>query len=448
MADSTIDAIVAGARAGDVWGAERGLDLETARAAAERLRQEKGLEPMRLCGLTEYLLPADPLVKTLAREIRKRHDLVAAAELADFLEERGIPRPPPLLDLRDRLHNAGVTRDSLFAQVKRAVLQAAGAVAPDDVVVSLRGDNWKCGQLRQICEAYPEPEDWDRHGNDLNAMWAALQRRSRRERSTPRDRHRQLAVAEIRRDGGTQLRAKLDEEVISEYAEGVGQLPPVIVYHDGEHYWLADGHHRIEAHVRAGRRLIKAVVRIGDRRDAVLCAAAANADHGLRRSNEDKRKAVQTLLDDSQWSRWSNREIARQCNVSEGLVRSMREELSAHGAQMRTVQRGGTEYQMDTSAIGSTAPAPAPEDEAEVQARLEQMRQQAAREHREREPLDLKRLSRMGRRLLDEQGGDTDNAQARVAYEAVCRWLPQLTADERAAVRTLLDRLDQGASGG
>jgi len=59
-------------------------------------------------------------------------------------------------------------------------------------------------------------------------------------------------------------------------------------------------------------------------RDAILYSLSANHDHGLRRTNVDKRKAVQTMLDDFEWQEWSNGEIARRCRVSEFLVSTMR----------------------------------------------------------------------------------------------------------------------------
>jgi hypothetical protein len=49
----------------------------------------------------------------------------------------------------------------------------------------------------------------------------------------------------------------------------------------------------------------------------------------LRRTNADKRRAVQRLLNDAEWREWPNREIARRCAVDEGLVRKMISELSA-----------------------------------------------------------------------------------------------------------------------
>ena len=32
-------------------------------------------------------------------------------------------------------------------------------------------------------------------------------------------------------------------------------------------------------------------------------------------TNADKRRAVETLLNDAEWATWSDREIARQCGV-------------------------------------------------------------------------------------------------------------------------------------
>ena len=43
---------------------------------------------------------------------------------------------------------------------------------------------------------------------------------------------------------------------------------------------------------------IEAEIRDGTRRDAILYAVGANSDHGMKRSNRDKRNAVMTLLKD------------------------------------------------------------------------------------------------------------------------------------------------------
>jgi hypothetical protein len=134
-----------------------------------------------------------------------------------------------------------------------------------------------------------------------------------------------LPISEIRLNGGTQQRAEINQDAIQDYAEILDELPPVTVFMDTSGvYFLADGYHRVKAALHAGRDGILCEVRPGSRRDAVLFAVGANATHGLRRSNADKRKAVMTLLSDKEWARWSNREIARQCAVSEPLVAILR----------------------------------------------------------------------------------------------------------------------------
>lgn len=168
-----------------------------------------------------------------------------------------------------------------------------------------------------------------------------------------------IEVSKIRADGGTQSRAAISEETVAEYAEAMANpetvFPPITVYFDGKVYWLADGFHRLAAWERLGRTEVPCDVRQGDRRRAILHSVAANSAHGLRRTNEDKRRAVLTLLEDDEWSRWSNREIARRCAVSESLVRSLRDPICAQNAdsQARKVERGGTVYTQNTANIGA-----------------------------------------------------------------------------------------------
>lgn len=137
-----------------------------------------------------------------------------------------------------------------------------------------------------------------------------------------------LDISQIRCDGGTQSRVRIDELTVSEYVEAMADpdtvFPHVVVYHDGTDYWLADGFHRLAAWERIGRSNIPVDVRKGDRRRAILHSVRAATTHGLRRSNEDKRHSVKLLLDDEEWSKWSNREIAKACVVSDHLVAEMR----------------------------------------------------------------------------------------------------------------------------
>src|SRR5574337_197364 len=145
--------------------------------------------------------------------------------------------------------------------------------------------------------------------------------------STAEARVSPIDISRIRIDGGTQSRANLNESVVAEYAEAMtegAKLPAVTVFFDGSEYWLADGFHRYHGHKRIGALKIDAEVHNGTRRDAVLHSVGANAAHGLRRTNEDKRRAVETLLNDAEWSLWSDREIAKQCGVTHPFVAAVR----------------------------------------------------------------------------------------------------------------------------
>ncbi|PSJ64543.1 ParB N-terminal domain-containing protein [Kumtagia ephedrae] len=175
-----------------------------------------------------------------------------------------------------------------------------------------------------------------------------------------------INISEIRTDGGTQSRWQCNHDTVLEYAEAIAAgatFPAVTVFHDGKHYWLADGFHRVEAHQQAGKRKVGALVLSGTCRDAILYSVGANHTHGLRRSNSDKGCAVLRLLNDEEWSKWSDREIARQCNVGHPFVAKIRAEHAPHHLEeipdSRTVKRCETTYQMNTRAIGKKPAAPA-----------------------------------------------------------------------------------------
>lgn len=144
-----------------------------------------------------------------------------------------------------------------------------------------------------------------------------------------------LPLYRIRLDGGTQTRAKLSDATIAEYSEHLASLPPVTVFDDGEHVWLADGFHRVKAFQLAKRAKIPVDLREGTRRDALLFAVGCNAAHGLRRSNADKRRSVAVLLRDPEWSRWSDRELAKRAGVSNKFVSTLRADLATvNGTQL------------------------------------------------------------------------------------------------------------------
>ena len=141
----------------------------------------------------------------------------------------------------------------------------------------------------------------------------------------------EIPIAQLRRDGGTQIRAALDEDTVTEYAaiirEG-GAMPPVLVVHDGKNHWVVDGFHRIEAALRAGktRQIVESCE--GTLETAILEACGANQRHGLRRSTADKRRAVETMLAHPVAKDWSLRRIADHIGVSHEMVATHRSKVS------------------------------------------------------------------------------------------------------------------------
>ena len=137
-----------------------------------------------------------------------------------------------------------------------------------------------------------------------------------------------LITKVIRTDGGTQMRAEVNKEFIAELAEiyraDANGLPPLEVFLDGEDYWLADGFHRHAAAMDAQLDRIECNVQMGTKREAILFAVGANARHGMRRTNEDKRKAVLTLLEDQEWGKMSDRWVADKVGVSNNFVSHLR----------------------------------------------------------------------------------------------------------------------------
>lgn len=178
-----------------------------------------------------------------------------------------------------------------------------------------------------------------------------------------------LAISSIRRDGGTQIRAGLDEDTVQEYTDLIkagAKFPPVGVYQEGPlqegtPFWLWDGFHRVEAYSRAGVERIKVEFRSGTRRDALRAACGANADHGLKRSNADKRRAVETFLSDPEWQQWSDGAIAKEANVSRQTVTNIRGELAISPVGPRVVKGlDGRERLQPKPAQGQPSGQPTP----------------------------------------------------------------------------------------
>ena len=141
----------------------------------------------------------------------------------------------------------------------------------------------------------------------------------------------------------------LNAALVNEYAEAIqggAEFPPGRVFHTewptgDQDYFLSRGFHRYFAHQKAGREGIRVEVIKGSRNDAVVDACGANAEHGARRTNADKLKAVMTL--DALFPKKSTRAIADMAKVDQATV------VRYRGAVMQsiTTKRGGKSAQPD-----------------------------------------------------------------------------------------------------
>ncbi len=170
-----------------------------------------------------------------------------------------------------------------------------------------------------------------------------------------------ISIDAIRTDDGTQMRSRIDDSVVDEYADLIKAgvtLPPVLCVFNDQHPWLVDGFHRLAAAKLAGEKDIVAICNVGTQRDAILMSVGANATHGLRRTPFDKRKAVSVLLNDDEWNQWSDNEIARRCHVSHTFVANVRKSLTCNVASENPSERSyktkhGSTATMNTAKIGN-----------------------------------------------------------------------------------------------
>ena len=158
-----------------------------------------------------------------------------------------------------------------------------------------------------------------------------------------------IPLSLVKRDPKTQQRTGLNLDTVEEYQEAISlgaKFPPIKVRFDGKHYYLWDGFHTVQAFLNLNKTEIEAEITPGNLRDAILDSVGANSTHGLRRTREDKRKAVKALLYDEEWMEWSNRKIAKHCKVSESLVRTIKKKIGFKSDKILYQDKHGNQSQM------------------------------------------------------------------------------------------------------
>lgn len=181
---------------------------------------------------------------------------------------------------------------------------------------------------------------------------------------------KKLNLEAIRLDGETQARVALDSDQVAEYAEAMrdgDKFPPVVVFHDGSDYWLADGFHRYHATKQLGHASIEAEVKTGTKEEAQIYSFGANARRGLSTNQEDNRSIITRMLNHPISSTWTLGEVARHVGVSKMTVSRVKASLQpkAQKAQedtKKTYQRkDGKEVTIDTAKSKTKKADPKPE---------------------------------------------------------------------------------------
>jgi hypothetical protein len=140
---------------------------------------------------------------------------------------------------------------------------------------------------------------------------------------------REVPIDELVIDRELQCRESINELTVEEYLQAMkrgDKFPPLLAVRAGKKLLLVEGRHRLEAARRLGLKKVKVLVISGTREDAIWLAAAANKDHGLRRTNADKERAVKTALAHPRAKGLSDREIAKHVGVSHQMVSDYRKE--------------------------------------------------------------------------------------------------------------------------
>jgi hypothetical protein len=141
---------------------------------------------------------------------------------------------------------------------------------------------------------------------------------------------KEIALAAIRIDGGTQQRVVIDDDTVLQYSFAMGNsiFPPIDVMFDGKAYWLTDGFHRLHALRRLRKTVVEVEVTNGTKREAIWESLHANQKHGLRRAIGDiKAMLLETVFPDSEWSAVTDEELAKHIGTTANYICKIRKQM-------------------------------------------------------------------------------------------------------------------------
>lgn len=159
---------------------------------------------------------------------------------------------------------------------------------------------------------------------------------------------KKLKLSTILTDQGTDVRAQINDDIVTAYGTAANEkakFPPLVVFElPDDTIVLADGFHRFYGFERQGIKEYDCDVRKGTKDDAILFALGCNETHGYRRTQADKRNAVEMAM--TKWPKNSDGKIATICNVSrqyvsQGGFREWQKEQQEENAKQAAKQAAG-----------------------------------------------------------------------------------------------------------
>ena len=191
---------------------------------------------------------------------------------------------------------------------------------------------------------------------------------------------RTVRLDQVRSDGDTQFRKKIDQKNINYYAECMEDgdvFPPIEVVFDGSEYWLWNGFHRYHAYKKIGVDVVEVDYRPGTQEDAQDLALGANSDHGFGLTKADRKNKVQWALSQERYKDYNNVQLAKLCKVSDTFVAAERnpavrqkqeqnrlthyqnklESSSTEGNQSSSTDLGSTEIEPKPSILDGSEPS-------------------------------------------------------------------------------------------
>lgn len=139
-----------------------------------------------------------------------------------------------------------------------------------------------------------------------------------------------IKLDELTLDPRLQPRARLDEQLVQEYADAMRRgdvFPPLRVIINATDAWLVDGWHRVGAARQLGLAELPVQLKRGTFEEAEDASFTVNRDHGLRRTHADVQNAIRRALLTPRWVERSDNWIAKHIGCSDKTVSGQREHL-------------------------------------------------------------------------------------------------------------------------